>query len=85
MNEVKEGKTEVMRPIRHRKATLVDLLDRVLEKGVVINADIVITLAGIPLLAVSLRTSLAGMETMLEYGMMKEWDARTRASFPEEK
>ncbi|MBI4008033.1 MAG: gas vesicle protein [Planctomycetes bacterium] len=62
---------------RDRKATLVDLLDRVLEKGVVISADIVITLAGIPLIGINLRAAVAGMETMLKYGMMKEWDIRT--------
>ncbi len=55
-----------------------DLLDRVLEKGLVINADIIISVAGIPLLGVNLRAALAGMETMLKYGLMREWDERTR-------
>lgn len=68
----------VLLPSRYRKATLVDLLDRVLEKGLVINADIIISLAGIPLLGVNLRAALAGMETMLKYGLMREWDERTR-------
>lgn len=57
---------------------MVDLLDRVLEKGLVINADIIISVAGIPLLGVNLRAALAGMETMLKYGLMREWDERTR-------
>jgi len=56
----------------------VDLLDRVLEKGLVINADLIISVAGIPLLGVNLRAALAGMETMLKYGLMREWDERTR-------
>lgn len=56
------------------KATLVDLLDRVLEKGLIIDADIIISVAGIPLLGVKLRAALAGMETMLKYGMLTEWD-----------
>lgn len=68
----------VLLPSRCCKATLVDLLDRVLEKGLVINADIIISVAGIPLLGVNLRTALAGMETMLKYGLMREWDERTR-------
>ena len=68
-----------MEPTRNSHATLVDLLDRVLDKGLVINADIIISLAGVPLIGVNLRAALAGMETMLEYGLMKEWDARTRA------
>jgi|AntAceMinimDraft_16_1070373.scaffolds.fasta_scaffold124955_2 hypothetical protein len=59
-------------------ATLVDLLDRVLDRGVVINADIIISLAGVPLIGVNLRAALAGMETMLKYGVMQEWDQRIR-------
>lgn len=61
------------------QATLVDLLDRVLERGVVIAADIVICLAGVPLIGINLRAALAGMETMVEYGLMQEWDQRLRA------
>jgi len=68
-----------MEPTRNSHATLVDLLDRVLDKGLVINADLIISLAGVPLIGVNLRVALAGMETMLRYGVMKEWDERTRA------
>ncbi len=68
-----------MEPTRNSHATLVDLLDRVLDKGLVINADLIISLAGVPLIGVKLRAALAGMETMLKYGMMKEWDEQARA------
>jgi hypothetical protein len=68
-----------MEPTRNSYATLVDLLDRVLDKGLVIYADLIISVSGVPLIGVSLRATLAGMETMLEYGMMKEWDEHTRA------
>ena len=67
-----------MEPTRDKHATLVDLLDRVLDKGLVINADIVISVAGIPLLGVNLRAALAGMETMLKYSIMNDWDELTR-------
>ena len=60
------------------RATLVDLLDRVFDKGVVINADLIISVAGVPLIGVNLRAALAGMETMLKYGMMQDIDAKTR-------
>ena len=40
----------------------------------VLNIDLLICLAGVPLLGVSLRAMLAGMETMLDYGMMADWD-----------
>jgi len=68
-----------MEPQSHTKATLVDLLDRVLDKGLVIHADLVVSVAGIPLIGVNLKAALAGMETMVKYGMMKEWDKRIRA------
>ena len=68
-----------MEPTRDTHYTLVDLLDRVLNKGVVLYADLVVTVAGIPLIGVNLRAVLAGMDTMLSYGIMQEWDQRIRA------
>ncbi len=68
-----------MTPQRNTNATLVDLLDRVLDKGLVIHADLIVSVAGIPLIGVNLRAALAGMETMLKYGIMQAWDERTRA------
>lgn len=68
-----------MEPQRHTKTTLVDLLDRVLDKGLVIHADLVVSVAGVPLIGVNLKAALAGMETMVKYGMMKGWDTRIRA------
>ncbi|MBF8267845.1 MAG: gas vesicle protein GVPa [Dehalococcoidia bacterium] len=53
---------------------LVDLLDRVLDRGLLINADIIISLAGVPLIGINLRAALAGMDTMVKYGLMQEWD-----------
>ena len=68
-----------MEPTRDTHATLVDLLDRILDKGLVLNADIIISVAGIPLIGVNLRAAIAGMETMLKYGVMQAWDTQTRA------
>ena len=68
-----------MEPTRDLRYTLVDLLDRVLDKGLVIYADLIVSLAGIPLIGVNLRAALASMETMLMYGVMKGWDESTRA------
>jgi len=67
-----------MEPVRGTRATLVDLLDRILDKGLIINADVIISVAGIPLIGVNLRAALAGMETMLKYGVMQDWDERIR-------
>ncbi len=73
-----------MEPTRDVHATLVDLLDRVLEKGLLINADVIISVAGIPLIGINLHAALAGMETMLAYGMLKDWDEALRVSAKEE-
>lgn len=61
------------------KITLVDLLDRVLDRGLVIDADIIVSLAGVPLVGIKLTAALAGMETMVQYGLMREWDNSIRA------
>jgi len=55
------------------KIGIVELLDRTLKKGVILNADLVVTVADVPLLAVNLKVALASVETMLKYGMMEDW------------
>lgn len=64
--------------IERTKGTLIDLLDRILDKGIIINADILVMFAGIPLIAITLRGAIASIETMLDYGMMEAWDKNTR-------
>ncbi|WP_162300543.1 gas vesicle protein GvpJ [Anaerosacchariphilus polymeriproducens] len=68
-----------MEPNRSPQATLNDLLDRILDKGLLLNTDLIVTVAGIPLIGINLKLALAGMETMLEYGIMKDWDEAQRA------
>lgn len=74
-----------MEPIREKNVTLADILDRALNKGLLINADLIICVADIPLIGVNLKAAIAGMETMLEYGMMKDWDEALRAIGKEER
>ncbi|GAA2708258.1 gas vesicle protein [Micromonospora olivasterospora] len=69
-----------LQPVRDPQVTLPDLLAVLLNKGVYLNLDLIISVAEIPLIGVNLRATLAGMETMLEYGMMQQWDKQTRAS-----
>lgn len=52
---------------------IVELIDRTLNKGVILNADLVITVADVPLLAANLKLALASVETMLKYGVMGDW------------
>ncbi len=58
---------------------VVDLLDRILEKGVVLNSDLIITLADIPLIGIDLRLAIAGIDKMIDYGLFEDWDAAHRA------
>lgn len=71
-----------MKPMREN--ALVDMLDKLLNKGLVLNADLIILVAGVPLIGVNLKAAIAGIETMLEYGMMEIWDQRTREWYAKE-
>lgn len=64
-----------MKPARDRDA-VVDLLDVALRDGVVVEADVVIGVADVPLVGISLRAAIAGMTTMTEYGVFEEDRAR---------
>jgi hypothetical protein len=71
--------TSAMQPTRDPGATLPDLLEVLLNKGVHLNLDLIISVADVPLIGINLRATIAGIETMIEYGMMRQWDEQTRA------
>ncbi len=48
---------------------LADAIDRILDKGLVINADITISVAGVELLGIKIRAALASFETAAKYGL----------------
>ena len=48
-----------------RDVTLLDLADRLLDKGVSISGDIVISVAGVDLVYLSLRALLASVDTAM--------------------
>lgn len=48
---------------------LADAIDRILDKGLVINADITIDIAGVELLGIKIRAALASFETAAKYGL----------------
>lgn len=73
-----------MRATREGETGLVDLLDRVLNKGLVLNADMIITVSGIPLLGLNLKAVLASVDTMIAHGMWSNWDKALRAIAIEE-
>lgn len=58
-----------MEATRDNTGTLVDVIDRILDKGLVINADITVSVAGVELLGVKIRAALASFETAARYGL----------------
>jgi len=61
-----------------RDGALVDLVDRILVKGVILQADVIISVSGVPLIGINLKAAIAGMTTMVDYGMMGTWDEQIR-------
>ena len=49
------------------KAALIDILDRILDKGMVIDAWVRVSLVGIDLLTLEARMVIASLETYLSY------------------
>lgn len=50
-------------------ANLADVIDRVLDKGLVINADIAVSVVGVELLGIKIRATIASFETAAKYGL----------------
>ncbi len=50
--------------LKSEDVTLLEILDRVLDKGVVISGDIVISVADVDLIYLGLRVLLSSVETM---------------------
>jgi len=48
-------------------SSLVEVVDRILDKGIVIDAWVRISLVGIELLAIEARITVASVETFLKY------------------
>lgn len=68
-----------MEPHRDPDATLDDLLASVLEKGIVVRLELVVGVAGIPLIGVDLHAAVAAIETMLDHGIFEALDTDSRA------
>ena len=63
-----------------RIGTLADVIDRILDKGLVINADITVHVVGVELLSLRIRAALASFETAARYGL--EFPSGTRMETP---
>lgn len=67
-----------LRPQRDREGTLVHVVETLLDKGLVLNADIMVSVAGVELLGIRIRAALASFETAARYGL--EFPAGTDTS-----
>jgi ssDNA-binding Zn-finger/Zn-ribbon topoisomerase 1 len=65
---------------RDTTGTLADAIDRILDKGLVINADIAVSVSGVELLGIKIRAALASFETAAKYGL--EFPSGTRMETP---
>lgn len=61
----------MLEPIRDKneKGSLIDVIDRLLDKGLIINADITVSVAGVELLGIKVRAALASFATAAKYGL----------------
>ena len=63
------GRGGGMEPRRDREGSLVHVIETLLDKGLVLNADIMVSVAGVELLGIRIRAALASFETAARYGL----------------
>jgi hypothetical protein len=68
-----------LREIGRRDLSLIDLLDRILDKGVVINGDITVTIGKVELLSLKINLVIASLETAKRYGIRLPWEGDAKA------
>jgi hypothetical protein len=56
--------TEKTSALRQRNVTLLELLDRVLDKGVFVSGDVIVSVAGVDLIVIDLRLLVCSQETL---------------------
>lgn len=79
-HDLTKGTKMELQPVNNTSGSLVDVIDAILDKGLVINADILISLAGVELLGIKVRAALASFETAARYGL--EFPAGTDLTVP---
>jgi len=67
-------------PSKENVGDLALTVEKILDKGLVINADIVVSVAGTELLGIKIRAALASFETAAKYGL--EFPSGTNLNAP---
>ncbi|MDE1853670.1 MAG: gas vesicle protein [Thaumarchaeota archaeon] len=60
--------------VTRRDLTLIDLLDRILDKGVIINGDITVSIGKVELLSLKINLVIASLDTAKRYGLKLPWE-----------
>ena len=63
-----------LKTLAPKQLTIIDLIDRILDKGVVINGDITVSIVGVDLLSLKINLVIASVETAKRYGMKLPWE-----------
>ncbi|WP_095756723.1 gas vesicle protein [Streptomyces xinghaiensis] len=63
------GGARALEPQRGGEGSLAHVVETLLDKGLVLNADIMVSVAGVELLGIRLRAALASFETAARYGL----------------
>jgi hypothetical protein len=58
-----------MQPQRSSEGTLTHVIETLLDRGLVINADIAVAVGGVELLGIRIRAALASFDTAARYGL----------------
>lgn len=64
-----EEDIQPLEPERETENGLAAAIDRILDKGLIINADIVVSVSGTELLGIKIRAALASFATAAQYGL----------------
>lgn len=56
-------------PEKEKVGNLAQTVEKILDKGIVINADIAVSVAGTELLGIKIRAALASFDTAARYGL----------------
>ena len=63
-----------LREVSRQNLSLIDLLDRILDKGIVITGDITVTVGRVELLSLKINLVIASLETAKRYGIRLPWE-----------
>jgi gas vesicle structural protein len=69
VSDLQPNRPAALQPSRDREGTLTHVIETLLDRGLVINADITVAVAGVELLGIRIRAALASFDTAARYGL----------------